>query len=96
MINQRFQEQITRRVELINDPKEIIEDLEFENFSLQHLQISFNHLMHKLQFKLPDSLYIPVTYFVISNYMADKITINQKNIVFSFDPRSLGLMSKQV
>lgn len=73
-----------------------MEDLEFENFSLQHLQTSFRHLMSKLKFSLPDKLYLPVTYFVISNYVANQIQITANNIVISYDPRSLGLMSKKV
>jgi len=31
--------------------------------------------MDKLQFKLPERLYIPITYFVISNFVANKIEI---------------------
>jgi len=56
---------------MINDPHDIMEDLEFENFSIKHLENSFKNLMDKLQFTLPDRLYIPVTYFVISNYIAN-------------------------
>jgi hypothetical protein len=52
--------------------------------------------MTKLKFKLSDKLKVPIAYFVISNYAANKIEVTDSNIVFSFDPRSLGLMSKSV
>lgn len=85
-----------RRIELINDPKDIVEDLELENFSVAHLETHFKKLLAKLNFKLPDRLYVPITYFVISNFVANKIKVNEKSIHFEFDPRSLGLMSPKV
>lgn len=91
-----YGEQLRKRIGIINDPQEIMEDLEFENFSLQHLQTSFRHLMSKLKFNLPDKLYLPVTHFVMSNYVANQIKVTETNVVISYDPRSLGLMSKKV
>jgi hypothetical protein len=58
-LQQRVNEVIKKRVDMVNDPREIVEDLEFENFSVSHLEKSFKHLMSKLQFTLPDRLYIP-------------------------------------
>jgi len=72
-VQPRVNQVIKQRIDMVNDPKEIVEDLEFENFSVGHLEKSFKHLMSKLQFTLPDRLYIPVTYFVISNFAANKI-----------------------
>ena len=46
---------------MINDPKELVDDLEFENFSVSHLEASFKKLMKKVDFRLPDKLYVPVT-----------------------------------
>lgn len=45
--------EIDRRVALINDPKEIIEDLELENFSFSHLEESFKGLLSRLNINLP-------------------------------------------
>ena len=52
-----------------------MQDLDFENFSIWHLEESFKLLMDKLQFKLADKLIVPVTYFVISNFVASSIEI---------------------
>jgi len=52
--------------------------------------------MSKLQFNLPDRLIIPITYFVVSNFMANKIQITNNHVIIEFDPRSLGLMSHRV
>jgi hypothetical protein len=93
MLQGRVKQAVRQRVDLINDPKEIIEDLELENFSIGHLEKSFKTLMSRLQFTLPDRLSAPITYFVISNFAANKIEVTDKNLVIQFDPRSLGLMS---
>lgn len=94
-IQKKVQEVGKSRIDLVNDPKEIIEDLELENFSVNHLEASFHQLMEKLQFKLPKRLITPTAFFLASNYLANKITVNDKNLVFSFDPKALGLMSKK-
>lgn len=73
-----------------------MEEFDFENFSIWHLEESFKVLMDKLQFKLADKLIIPLTYFVISNFMASSIEILDDTIRIEFDPRSLGLMSEHV
>ena len=81
---------------MINDPKEVVEDLELENLSFGHLEKSFKSLMSKLQFTLPDRLYIPISNFVISNYIASEITVREQDVLILFDPRSSGLMSQRV
>ena len=73
-----------------------MQDLDFENFSIWHLEESFKLLMDKLQFKLADKLIIPTTYFVISNFVASSIEILDDTIKIEFDPRRLGLMSDHV
>lgn len=81
---------------MINDPKEIIEDLDLENFNFYHLEESFKRLMSRLNINLPQRLYIPFTFGVVTNYIANKITLNDKNIIIDFDPRHLGLMSPKI
>ena len=87
---------LQERVDLVNDPQDIMQDLDFENFSIWHLDESLKVLMDRLQFKLPDKLIVPVTYFVISNFVASSIDILDDTIKFEYDPRSLGLMSEHV
>lgn len=80
----------------MNDPTDVIEDLELENFNFYHLEKSFKNLIRKLNINLPQRLYVPFTASLVINYLADKITMTENNFIIDFDPRSLGLMSPRV
>lgn len=95
-INEAINRALQTKIDMINDPKELVDDLEFENFSISHLEASFKKLMKKVDFKLPAKLYVPVTNFVISNYMANTIKVTQTGLTYEYDPRSLGLLSEKV
>lgn len=85
-----------RRKAIINDPQEVLDSLDFENFSLENIEVAFKHLMDKLEFQLPNKLIIPSMYFFISNHLASVIKVQEKNIVYEFDPRGFGLLSDKV
>ena len=53
-------------------------------------------MMKKMEFQLPDKLIIPTTYFVIANHLASKITVEEHNLIFEFDPRGFGILSPKV
>ena len=52
--------------------------------------------MDKLEFQLPNKLIIPSMYFFISNHLASVIKVQEKTIVYEFDPRGFGLLSDKV
>jgi hypothetical protein len=52
--------------------------------------------MDKLEFQLPNKLIIPTMYFFIANHLASIIKVQEKNIVYEFDPRGFGLLSEKV
>jgi hypothetical protein len=52
--------------------------------------------MDKLEFQLPNKLIIPSMYFFISNHLASVIRLQEKTIVYEFDPRGFGLLSEKV
>ena len=74
----------------------MIDSLDFENFSLETVEQSFKDMMKKMEFQLPEKLIIPTTYFVIANHLASKITVEEHNLIFEFDPRGFGLLSPKV
>jgi len=95
-IKEGFEAEMKKRIDIINDPKDLIEDFELENFSILNLESDFKKLLGKLQFTMPQRLYVPVTNFVMANLAASNIQITDKNLVFEFDPRKLGFISNRV
>ena len=95
-INLALNRALQTRIDMLNDPKDIVDDLEFENFSINHLEASFKKLMKKVDFRLPKKLYVPLTNLVVSNFMANSITVTNNGLTYQFDTRSLGLLSEKV
>ena len=52
-IKESIHETFQNRVDLINDPKEVIDSLEFEEFSKDAVEASFSAMQKKLGFSLP-------------------------------------------
>ena len=49
LVNMGAKQQIKKRFDLINDPKEVIESLDFENFSVDGIENSFKDMLGKLE-----------------------------------------------
>jgi len=81
---------------LINDPKEVLDTLKFDYISLDVVEKMINGIMERLGFRLPERLMAPTTMFAFTNIFASKIEVKDKNVVYQFDPRSLGIMSDEV
>jgi hypothetical protein len=95
-IDQMVKGSIKKRVDMINDPEEILESLYLENFNLEELDTQIKKTMAKLEFQLPDKLVVPMALFYFSNAIASKIQVHENNIVIEFDPRNWGFMSDKV
>lgn len=95
-LDQRVKGSIQKRVDMINDPEEVLESLYLEKFNLEDLDASIKKTMAKLEFQLPDKLVVPMALFYFSNAVASKIQVLENNIVIEFDPRNWGFMSEKV
>lgn len=49
-ISQGFISTADRRIGIINDPQEVMDSLDFENFSFENMEVAFRHMMDKLEF----------------------------------------------
>lgn len=85
-----------KRIDIINDPKEVVESLQFENFHIDNLDLQIKRTMDKLEFKLPDKLVVPITLMYIGNAIASRIQVLEKNIVIELDPREMVFMSEKL
>lgn len=72
-IDSRVKRSISRRIDMINDPKDVLESMYMENFSLEKLDFQIKRTMAKLGFKIPDKLIVPAAMFYFCNAVASKI-----------------------
>lgn len=64
---------VQQRIELINDPKEVLDTLKFDYISLDVVEKMINGIMERLGFRLPEKLMAPTTMFAFTNIFASKI-----------------------
>mmetsp|Transcript_42032 Transcript_42032/g.64394 ORF Transcript_42032/g.64394 Transcript_42032/m.64394 type:complete len:155 (+) Transcript_42032:507-971(+) len=86
---------IDRRVTVLNNPNDILDNIEWGVLGLDRLDTKIQELLTKLDISLPDKLTLPATIFLISNSLASKIMVKQNHIVAEFDPRIFGMISIQ-
>jgi hypothetical protein len=85
-----FKDKIKQRMDILNDPSEILESLRLKSdggFDIEVIDETIKHLMERLEIRLPEKLMLPVTLFYLANTLSTNITVTDSNILFEFDPR---------
>ena len=87
---------IDTRVATMNEPQELVQDMQTDYMSIDAIEQLVEALMVKLGFRLPNRLIAPVTFFAACNYFAKEINVNKDDFTMLFDPRNNGLINKKV
>jgi len=93
-VEKLFKESIQKRIDMVNDPKELLESS--EQISLDNYDRVINSYFDKLGFSLPNKLIMPLSFAAMANTFAQEIKVKQDHLVVKFDPRKTGLISEKV
>jgi len=80
----------------VNDPNQIIDQLDLNQLSLEAVENQIKSSMEKLNFQLPPKLILPIALFYVSNTIATKFQIHKEFLEVEYNPSGIGIVSPKV